>query len=232
MLYAFGAGEVAISMSGRPQQLEGTTVHTIRTRGLVTAALARLQEGEQLGVRGPFGNGWPLPEAKGRELLLIAGGLGLAPLRPVIYHLLHQPRPRAIPNFRLFYGARRPGEMLYGTELQAWSHEMPVITTVDHGDSAWSGEVGVITTPLKRADFDAHNAVAFLCGPEAMMRFSIQMLLERGMPASAIYISMERNMKCGTGLCGHCQWGPNFVCKNGPVFCFADVQNWLGIHAL
>lgn len=232
MLYAFGAGEVAISLSGRQRQSGGQIAHTIYTRGAVTAALERLQEGDHLGVRGPFGRGWPLGAAEGRELLVIAGGLGLAPLRPVIYHLLAQSRPRPIPRFRLFYGARRPGEMLYAPELQAWNREMDVTLSVDHADCAWSSHVGVITKPLSAAQFNAENCVAFLCGPEVMMRFSIQVLLERGLSPESIYLSMERNMKCGTGLCGHCQWGPNFVCKDGPVFRYADVRHWLGIRSL
>ncbi|AOS97942.1 Anaerobic sulfite reductase subunit B [Microbulbifer aggregans] len=232
MLYAFGAGEVAISMSGQALPGRSHTVHTIRTRGMVTSALARLREGEEIGVRGPFGSGWPLAEAANKELLVIAGGLGLAPLRPVIYHLLNQSKPRPIPRFRLFYGARRPEEMLYRSELEAWNREMEVQLSVDHADPSWHGNIGVITKPVSSADFDPKGCVAFLCGPEAMMRFSIQVLMERGVSPADIYISMERNMKCGTGLCGHCQWGPNFICKNGPVFRYSDVRNWLGIRAL
>lgn len=229
MLYAFGAGEVPISMSG-PVSPEGALVHTIRTQGLVTRALGRLQEGEQVGVRGPFGSDWPLDRAKGRDLLVIAGGLGLAPLRPVIYSL--QQKKRRTRRLRLFYGARRPEERLYPSELAQWRQGMEVVQSVDHADTGWPGHIGVITGPLAAAQIEAEKSVAFVCGPEIMMRFCIQALIRKGLPESAIYLSMERNMKCATGHCGHCQWGPNFICKDGPVFCYRDIRQWFDIRAL
>ncbi|WP_346840107.1 FAD/NAD(P)-binding protein [Microbulbifer sp. SAOS-129_SWC] len=228
MLYAFGAGEVAISMSGSP--LTEPLVHTIRTHGLVTRALQQLRVGDSVGVRGPFGCGWPLDRIAGRELLIVAGGLGLAPLRPVIYSLLESDAQSA--SVRLFYGARRPQELLYGAELQNWSKSMELVTAVDHAGGDWSGRVGVITDPLAAAEFTPDRTIAFLCGPEIMMRFCIQTLLAKGLSPADIYLSMERNMKCATGLCGHCQWGPNFVCKDGPVFRYQDVQPWFQIRAL
>jgi len=228
MLYAFGAGEVAISVSG--SAAADSLVHTIRSHGLVTRALKRLRAGDYLGVRGPFGRGWPLQKARGKTLLVIAGGLGLAPLRPVVYSLLEgKLRPASM---QLFYGARRPQEMLYRSELDGWSRSFDLVTTVDHAAGDWSGRVGVITEPLKSAPLQSDQTVAFVCGPEIMMRFCIQVLLGRGLAPADIYLSMERNMKCAVGLCGHCQWGPNFVCKDGPVFCYADIQHWFGIRAL
>ncbi|WP_295797489.1 FAD/NAD(P)-binding protein [uncultured Microbulbifer sp.] len=229
MLYAFGAGEIAISLSGSPRDRDGY-VHTIRTHGFVSQALERLQAGDLLGVRGPFGCGWPLSAAKGKEVLIIAGGLGLAPLRPLIYNLLGD--TQSVRNIRLFYGARRPDEMLYRDELAQWAGSMEIVQSVDHGDADWAGHIGVITGPLAGAELDPQNTVAFLCGPEVMMRFCIQTLTAKAVPESAIYLSMERNMKCATGHCGHCQWGPNFVCKDGPVFNFAGVQSWFNIRAL
>ena len=229
MLYAFGTGEVPISMSGQPGE-DGGYTHTIRAHGLATQALERLREGDTLGVRGPFGQGWPMRELAGKDVLIIAGGLGLAPLRPVLYSLLAgQCKTRSI---RLFYGARRPDEMLYRDELRQWSSQVDQVLTVDHADGTWSGRVGVITAPLAASEIDENNTVAFLCGPEVMMRFCIQTLVGKGVPQSAIFLSMERNMKCATGLCGHCQWGPHFVCKDGPVFNYGSVRTWFNIRAL
>ncbi|WP_299586896.1 FAD/NAD(P)-binding protein [uncultured Microbulbifer sp.] len=235
MLYAFGTGESAISFSGLAcgRELEGEgsiLIHTIRAQGNVTRALECLREGDTLGVRGPFGQGWPLQKAKGKELLIIAGGLGLAPLRPVIYAALEG--RLAANKVRLFYGARHPSELLYREELESWAKQIEQEISVDHGDGTWPGHIGVITDPLQAARIDGANTVAFLCGPEIMMRFCIQALLRKGVPASAISLSMERNMKCATGLCGHCQWGPNFICKDGPVFCYEDIRPWLQIRSL
>ncbi|WP_237056401.1 FAD/NAD(P)-binding protein [Microbulbifer sediminum] len=229
MLYAFGAGEVPISISGAGRR-DGLLVHTIRTQGLVTAALERLKEGEQLGVRGPFGQGWPLDLARDSDLLIIAGGVGLAPLRPVVYSLLDG-RGRAR-RTQLYYGARRPEERLFRHELNQWGRAVSLVQSVDHADSDWPGHIGVITGPLQASRINGPETIAFVCGPELMMRFSIRVLLESGVPASAIFLSMERNMKCATGLCGHCQWGPRFICKDGPVFCYKDIQPWFQIRGL
>ncbi|WP_237061470.1 FAD/NAD(P)-binding protein [Microbulbifer zhoushanensis] len=229
MLYAFGAGEVPISMSG-PESRDGSLVHTIRTQGQVTAALERLRRGDQVGVRGPFGNGWPLEIAAGSDLVIIAGGLGLAPLRPVIYSVLRSGIQTS--RVRLFYGARRPAERLFQSELERWMQALELVQSVDHAVDEWQGHIGVITDPLQAAEFDAARTVAFVCGPEIMMRFCIRTLRQAGVPKSAIFLSMERNMKCATGHCGHCQWGPNFVCKDGPVFCYGDIRQWFNIRAL
>lgn len=229
MLYAFGCGEVPISMSGKAED-SGGYVHTIRTHGLVTQSLERLREGDLLGVRGPFGQGWPMHKADGKDVLIVAGGLGLAPLRPVIYSLLSG--ARACRSLRLFYGARRPQEMLYTDELRSWGAQIQQVLSVDHADDAWSGAIGVITGPLAGTEIDCDNTIVFLCGPEVMMRFCIQTLTGKGISDSAIYLSMERNMKCATGHCGHCQWGPQFVCKDGPVFDYGSVKQWFNIRAL
>ncbi|MBB3060112.1 FAD/NAD(P)-binding protein [Microbulbifer rhizosphaerae] len=228
MLYAFGTGEVPISISGPSDQGSGY-VYTIRTHGMVTRALENLREGGQLGVRGPFGSDWPISSLAGREILLVAGGLGLAPLRPVIYTLLSRGGGSAV---RLFYGARSPREMLYRDELVEWSRSMDVQVSVDQAERGWTGRIGAVTDPLAATSFDAGKSIAFLCGPEVMMRFCIRVLLEKGMPPSAIYLSMERNMKCATGHCGHCQWGPSFICKDGPVFRYEDIRQWFHIRAL
>lgn len=225
MLYAFGRGEAPISISGdpaRPQSL----VHTVRAVGNVTRAICRLKRGEPLGVRGPFGAPWPVPLAAGKDVLLIAGGLGLAPLRPALYHLLNHRDDYG--NLEVIYGARTPKDLLYRRELERWRgrFDLRVHVTVDAAERGWRGGVGVVTKVISRARFDPPNTLAFLCGPGVMMRFTVLELKSHGLKPEQIYVSMERNMKCGVGLCGHCQWGPFFICKNGPVFRFDQIQDW------
>lgn len=222
MLTKFGVGEVAIGLSGDPAKLK-TVTHTIHAVGPVTSALARLRTGDVIGVRGPFGVGWPMAQAVGRDVVIVAGGLGLAPLRPVIYRLLAE-RSR-YGRIVLFYGARSPDAVVYRRELAAW-RGLEVALTVDHATSDWPGHVGVVTTLIPRATFDPAAAIAFVCGPEIMMRFAIAALRDRGVGSHAIFLSLERNMKCAVGFCGHCQLGRELVCRDGPVFdhrCVADL---------
>lgn len=223
MLYAFGVGEVPISISGdpgRPDRLD----HTVRSVGMVSAALCRLRRGAWAGVRGPFGSTWPLAEARGRDVLVVAGGVGLAPLRPVVYELLR--RRGDYRRVTLLYGGRTPGELLFRPELERWRRRIDVLVTVDAGVPGWTGDVGVVTPLLRRAVFDPAHAAAMICGPEVMMRFALAELRRLGVPDEASWISMERNMHCAVGLCGHCQLGPAFVCREGPVF-RADAVGWM-----
>lgn len=231
MLYAFGVGEVAISISGDPAQPE-KLVHTIRAVGATTKALARLQRGDMVGVRGPFGSQWPVSEAVGRDVVIIAGGIGLAPLRPVIYHVL-QNRPK-YGNVVLLYGARTPSDLLYTKELEQWRgrFDVDVQVTVDRAPASWRGTVGVVTNFIPKVRFDPSEAVAMICGPEIMMRFAVQEIEDREMKAESIYISMERNMKCAVGFCGHCQFGPTFICKDGPVFSYDSIRGLLKIRGI
>jgi NAD(P)H-flavin reductase len=217
MLYAFGIGEVPISMSGDPGR-PGPLVHTVRAVGPVSSALARARSGERVGVRGPFGAGWPVEQAVGADVLVIAGGLGLAPLRPALYRLLAERQRYG--RLVLLYGTRSPADILFRRELERWRRrlDLEIEVTVDHATSDWRGNVGVVTTLIPRAAFDPLNSIALVCGPEIMMRFAIASLRDAGLPDDAIYLSMERNMKCAIGHCGHCQFGPTFVCKDGPVF--------------
>ncbi len=218
MLTAFGVGEAAISLSGDPAE-PGRLVHTIRAVGPVSRALAQLRPGAALGLRGPFGAGWPMAEAAGRDVVIMAGGLGLAPLRTAIHRLLTE-RAR-YGQVLVLYGARSPADILFRRELETWRRRLDVEieVTVDHAAvSDWRGHVGVVTTLLGRASFDPANTVALVCGPEIMMRFSAAALADAGVRAEATYLSMERNMKCAIGLCGHCQFGPVFICRDGPVF--------------
>jgi NAD(P)H-flavin reductase len=231
MLYVFGVGEVPISISGDPACRE-QLVHTTRSVGLVTQAINRLSPGDHVGVRGPFGSAWPLAEAQGKDLLIVAGGLGLAPLRPVIYSLLYQRQRYG--NISILCGARNPADILYREELSWWRErcKLPVAVTVDFADRSWHGKVGVVTRLIAQAAVDPGNAVALVCGPEAMMRYSLQELLARGFSCADIYLSMERNMQCALGFCGHCMFGPHFLCKDGPVLRYDKVEQLFNLREM
>lgn len=227
MLYAFGIGEVPISVSGDPGD-QSLLVHTIRAVGPVTEALCGAEPGTMLGLRGPFGTDWRLEEAEGTDLVIVAGGIGLAPLRPVVYRVLAE-RGR-FERVSLLVGARSPDLLLFREELDAWRETLDVDVAVDRGDPVWAGHVGVVTELILDAPFDPDRAMAMVCGPEVMMRFTARALLERGLRPGRIRISMERNMKCAIGHCGHCQFGPEFVCKDGPVFPYERVERLLAIR--
>lgn len=231
MIYAFGVGEVPISISGNPEATD-RILHTIRAVGPVSAALAGLKRGDQVGIRGPFGSSWPVDEAAGFDVLLVAGGIGLAPLRPALYHVLGA-RER-YGRVALLYGARSPEDLLYRRELESWRRlpELQVRVTVDHAARDWIGDVGVVTKMLPKVQFDPLDTVVMICGPEVMIRFTVAALEDMGVAADRIFVSMERNMKCAVGFCGHCQFGSNFVCKDGPVFRFAQIENILKIREI
>jgi NAD(P)H-flavin reductase len=231
MLYAFGVGEAAISISGDPARPD-RLVHTIRSVGKVSAALARLKAGDMLGIRGPFGEGWPVEAAAGSDVVVIAGGLGLAPLRPAIYRLFAERRRYG--RIVLLCGARSPEDILFRTEIEHWRRQLDleVEVTVDHAGRDWRGNVGVVTTLIARAAFDPAHTVALVCGPEVMMRFAAIEMEKRGVPPEAIYISMERNMKCAIGHCGHCQFGGDFVCKDGPVATWARLGRRIAMREI
>lgn len=229
MLYARGIGEVAISVSDAS---EGTLVHTIRDVGAVSRALSGARPGAVLGVRGPFGTDWGLDAAVGEDVVIVAGGVGLAPLRPVVLGAL---RRRA--EFRrviLIAGARSPGEFLFGAQLAEWAArpDIDVELTVDRPAAGWDGPVGFVTEPLGRLDVDPPRTVAFVCGPEPMMRFSADTLVNKGVPANRIRVSLERNMQCGIGVCGHCQLGPLLVCRDGPVVDYTTAAPLLTVREL
>ena len=230
MVYQHGLGEVPISISGDADS--GPLVHTIRAAGAVTRRMAALSAGDVIGVRGPYGSAWPVAQAQGRDLVIVAGGIGLAPLRPVIYHAA-----RFRDRFRrvvILYGTRRPGDILYRGELEAWSGrlDLDVAVTVDRSAPGWYGDVGVVTRLIDRGGFDPEQSVAMLCGPEVMMRFAATALRRQGMPETAIWLSMERNMHCAVGFCGHCQLGPYFICRDGPVFRLDRIEPYMGVREL
>jgi NAD(P)H-flavin reductase len=217
MLYGFGLGEVPISMSGDPAEGDAV-VHTIRAVGSVTHGLAALRPGDAVGVRGPFGSSWPVEAARGGDLVLVAGGIGLAPLRPVIYHVLRHRGEYG--RVALLYGARTPADVLFREELQAWQGrgDFEVLLTVDKADPSWRESIGLVTALFARVEFDPEGTTGMICGPEVMMRFSAVEFAKRGVSAHRLYLSLERNMQCAVGFCGHCQFGPSFVCMDGPVF--------------
>jgi NAD(P)H-flavin reductase len=234
MLYVFGAGEVPISISSDPDS-PARLAHTVRATGRVTNAFPSLHPGDQVGLRGPFGRPWPVHAAAGGDLLIVAGGLGLAPVRPAIYHALNH-RER-FGRVVVLVGARGPEHLLYGGELDAWGHWMrgrgvEVGITVDVADEPWPYGVGVVTTLFPGAAIDPTRTTALVCGPEMMMRFAARDLLALGIPGDRIHVSMERNMQCGVRLCGRCQFGPTFVCADGPVFPYEEIADLLEVDAL
>jgi NAD(P)H-flavin reductase len=229
MVYAFAVGEAAISLSGDPAA-PGELVHTVRKVGKVTEALVSAQPGEVLGVRGPYGRGWPVEQAIAHDVVIIAGGVGLPPLRPVLYHLLaHRDQ---VGRIEVVYGARSPSDLVYYPELQRWRSrpDLRFQVTVDAAGREWYGDVGLVTQRIPDMRFDPARSVAFLCGPEIMMRLSAEALEARGIPANRIFLSMERNMKCAIAQCGHCQFGPDFVCRDGPVFPYQHLRPYLRLR--
>lgn len=231
MLYAHGVGEIPISISGDPTRPE-RLVHTIRVVGAVSRALCDVPAGGSIGVRGPFGHGWPLAEAEGRSLVVVAGGVGLAPLRSVVVSALAG--LQRFDRVTVLYGGRDPDSLLYEDELAEWasSADVELSVIVDTAASGWTGRVGVVPSLIERAELDPDETVAMVCGPEVMMRFSVDALLAEGLPAERIALSMERNMRCAVGHCGHCQWGPAFVCRDGPVFRWSEARRWFAVREL
>jgi len=217
MLYAFGVGEAAISISGDPTVTDGSITHTVRAVGAVSRALHDAQPGDIIGVRGPFGTTWGLAEAVGRDLVMVAGGVGLCPLRPAILGALAD-RAR-YSRVTLIVGARSQADFVFAAQLEKWSHDpqIELHLIVDAQTPGWRGEVGLVTEPLGRLALDPDRTTAFLCGPEPMLRFGAEALLAKDVAAKNIRVSLERNMQCGVGMCGHCQLGPLLLCRDGPV---------------
>jgi NAD(P)H-flavin reductase len=229
MISAGGTGEVPISISGDPAG--EALVHTVRAVGAATRALCESEPGEVLSVRGPFGKPWPMPALAGCDVLIVAGGIGLAPLRPAILALLRDPARYG--RLTLLYGGRSPDQLLYPAELEQWPERgLEVHLTVDSAGPEWLGHVGVVPRLVRRAELERDRAQALLCGPEVMMRFTVSALEQAGLPGGRVYASMERNMQCGIGHCGHCQLGPTLVCRDGPVYAWSALERWLAIKEL
>jgi len=228
MLYVPGYGEAAISISSAVEDRE-SVAHTVRFVGNVTRAISRMKPGERVGVRGPFGSSWPVEQFDGKDLFISCGGIGLPPLRPAIYHIVRN-RDR-YGKITLLYGARTPAELMYTSEYERWRKAgIEVEVTVDRAETDWTGRVGVVPMWFYQFRIDPHKTAILTCGPEIMIRFVIFEALARRIPAESIFVSLERNMKCGQGACGHCQIGPYFICKDGPVFPFSRLQPFFNVE--
>ena len=231
MLRVPGIGEVPISISGDPTR-PGPVLHTIRDVGAVTHALCTLAPGQAVGVRGPYGTSWPVRAAEGGDVVIVAGGIGLPPLRPAIYHVLAH--PDSYGRLVLLYGARTPADLLFTGELGAWRARpgVTVEVTVDSAGRDWHGSVGVVPDLIAKAAFDPAATVAFTVGPEIMMRFAVRALLAAGVTEDRVFLSMERDMQCAAALCGHCQLGPFLLCRDGPVLGYRPLARWMGVREL
>lgn len=231
MLYLFGVGEVAISISGDQSKRE-KLIHTIRNVGSVTNRISNLKKNDVLGVRGPFGSSWQIEKFQNKDILIIAGGLGLAPVRPIIYYILNN--RNSFNKVTILYGTKNPNEIIFKNELHKWksSFDIDLQIIVDNPDSNWKGNTGLITTLIKNLNLVLDNTIAMICGPEIMMKVSAIEVENKGLNPQNIYLSMERNMKCAIGLCGHCQYGSKFICKDGPVFSYLEIKHLLDIWEL
>ena len=231
MMYVFGIGEVPISISSDPKA-KNRISHTTRIVGSVTKVMGNLEIGDAIGIRGPYGRGWPIDLAQGKDVIIVAGGIGLAPMRPAMYHFLHNRNDYN--RVSLLYGARTHDDLLYRGQLESWSSRLDVeiLVTLDRSSPDWYGSVGVVTQLIQRAPADPDNSIILICGPEIMMKYCLPELYNRGIPNERIYVSLERNMKCAIGHCGHCQYGPEFVCKSGPVYPMDQVVRLMNIEEL
>jgi NAD(P)H-flavin reductase len=230
MIYLPGYGEAAVSISSDNHEIERIG-HTVRSIGNVTNTLARMKIGDPVGVRGPFGSYWPLDEAKGSDVLIATGGIGFPPLRPVLYHIIRHRTDYG--RVVLLYGARTPRDLQYQSEYETWTKNgIETMITVDRADDTWSGTVGVVPMLFYRLRMEPQRSYVFTCGPEIMIRFVVFEALARRVPLNRIFVSLERNMKCGMGFCGHCQLGPFFVCKDGPVFSYEQLEPYYNVEEL
>jgi len=228
MVYAFGIGEVPISVSGTSDDAE--VILTVRSVGAVSLAICSARVGGVLGLRGPYGNSWPIEPARGGDVIVVAGGIGLAPLRMLIRQVVGNREDFAAVS--VLYGARTPGDLLYLDELESLREAADVAVTVDAADGSWRGQVGVVPKLVGAARFAGDTAHAFVCGPEVMMDFTVQALMSRGVAPERIHLSMERHMDCGVGLCGHCQLGPTLICRDGAVYTYAEIARWMKVREL
>lgn len=227
MAYVFGVGEIPVSFSSISSTSHG---HTIRNVGSVSAALCKLEPGSKIGIRGPFGSCWDQSLCENRDVVIVAGGLGIAPLKPLIEALANS--SHSSDRIHVLYGARDPGNILFRRHIDQWKTQLNFLQTVDSADTDWKHYVGVVPSLFDYISFDPEKTTAFVCGPEVMMRYSVARLLAMGVSAADIYLSMERNMECAIGFCGHCQFGDKFICKDGAVFCYREIADLLMIPEL
>lgn len=228
MLYAFGVGEAAISMSG--DSSDPTRIfHTIRGVGPVTNALIAMTSGAAIGLRGPFGSNWPIQASRGRDLVIVTGGIGLAPLRPVVLDVLS--RRSEYGKVTLLHGVRSQEEHLYAQELETWrrSNAIDVQLAATKAGPGWPWRAGVVTTLFEYLSIDPQRTLGFICGPDVMIHFALREFGKHGIADDRLFVSLERNMQCATGFCGHCQFGPSFVCMDGPVFRVDRIRSFLDV---
>jgi len=230
MVYVPGVGEVAISISSDPddEDLE----HTIRIVGRTTRVIAELGPGDMLGLRGPFGNGWPLHEARFKDVVVVTGGIGCAPVTGAIDYMFR--RRASFGHLTVMHGVKKPADLVHRTRFEAWRREpdTTVLLTADQPDRAWRDRSGVVTELFDQIEMAPERTVAFLCGPEVMLHFATRTLRRRGLADDRIFLSLERNMHCAVGLCGHCQLGPEFVCKDGPILPYRRVARFFRVRGL
>lgn len=229
MLYVFGVGEIPISVASDPDEPE-SLCHTVRAVGHVSRKLVELPKQSQIGLRGPYGSSWPLEDARGKDVIIVTGGLGCAPAISTIDYILR--RHENYGTLKILHGVKTPKDLVYRQRFQSWARfpRTEVYLTSDEPNAKWQHPVGMVTELFRSVKFNVDNSIVMMCGPERMMRNAGGVLLERGIPADRIYVAMERNMKCALGFCGHCQLGAEFVCKDGPVFRYDRIQRLLAIN--
>ena len=228
MVYLYGVGEVAISIVSDPED-EHLYDHTIRIVGRVTRGLAQLKQGDTVGIRGPFGRGWPLARAEGRDVLIVTGGLGCAPVVSVINYVIKR-RPR-FGRLTIMQGVKHSDDLLWRERYHQWSRmpDTQVVVAADRGGRQWPWRIGRVIEMFNEIQLEPSQTIAMMCGPEGMMKAAIDRLLARGVAENMLFVSMERNMQCAVGHCGHCQYGGRFVCKDGPVFSYDQVKVSMGV---
>jgi len=227
MLSVPGIGECAISISSASWREH--IKHTIRVAGDVTTALSALKIGQSIGLRGPFGRGWPMEKLKGRDIMIIAGGIGIAPFRSLIRQIISEKDAES--GCFVLYGAKSPKDIIYKNELPLWAEIINLSVTVDKADPEehWAGDIGLVTNLFKKIEITPERTIALICGPEIMMKASLGELISKGIPEDSIYLSLERHMNCAMGICGHCMLGPRYVCRDGPVFPYPEIKRFFGI---
>lgn len=227
MLYVFGVGEVAISIVSDPDEPQFLD-HTIRVVGRVTNVIGRMGIGDSLGIRGPFGQGWPMLEAKGKDIVVVTGGLGCAPVVGAIEYMFR--RRKEYGTIKIIHGVKTPQDLLYRERFDQWRQhpDTEVLLASDEPGKTWHYHVGVVTELFDQVEVDPEKTLVMMCGPEIMMRVAVNMLSHRGLRPDGMYVSLERHMECGIGLCGHCQLGPFFLCKDGPVMRLDKILPFLG----
>ena len=230
MVYVPGVGEVAISVSSDPEDVD--LEHTIRIVGRTTRVIEKLKVGDFLGIRGPYGSAWPLQEARWKDVLIVTGGLGCAPVTGAIEYMFR--RRASYGRISVLHGVKKPADLVHQERFDAWRREpdTQVLLTADQPDRSWRDRSGVVTELFDEVEIDAGRTIVFMCGPEVMMRYAVKILGARGVSMDRVFVSLERNMKCAVGLCGHCQFGPEFVCKSGPIFPFSRIARFFGVRGL